>query len=206
MAFKTTAAALGLAGAAFAVGFGAAGTAVAQQAKGQPGWFKVCSEQAGSEICNVQFNRVAPNGRIISSVNLLRIKGKINREIFQIAVPSARFIPAGIKVRIDGGRENTIPYSICMPDRCLAETKLTDPLVRALKGGSTMTMVTTNFRNQKNPMEVTLKGFTKAHDGAPLKRDQLAQQQNKLKAELQKKAAATRAKLQEAQEKAKSGN
>ena len=179
--------------------------ASAQNAPVANKWYKVCSQQDQNEICSIQFTRVSPQGRPVNAINLLKVNGKVNREIFQIMVPSGRFIPAGIKMRIDGGRENTIPYSICLPDRCLAETKLTPALVSALKSGNNVSMVTTNFRNQQNPMEITLSGFTAAFDGPPLKRDELQNQQTQLKQELEKKAADARAKLLEAQEKAKAG-
>ena len=191
--------------ATLATGAAAVAPATAQQAPATKGWYKLCSKQAANEICNVQFNISGQSGRAVASVNLLQIKGKVNQEVFQIAVPSARFITAGIKMRIDGGRENTIPYSVCMPQRCLAETRLTPPLVNALKAGSKISLVTTNFQRQKNPLTVSLTGFTKAFTGAPLKRDDYARRQTELKKQLEKKAAATRKKLLEAQNKAKEG-
>ena len=194
---------LGL-GAAVALGT-MAFTAPASAQGAKQGWYKLCSKQAANEICNVQFNITGNNGRPVASVNLLRIKGKVNQEVFQIAVPSARFITAGIKMRIDNGRENTIPYSVCMPQRCLAETRLTPPLVSALKKGGKIKLVTTNFQRQKNPLEVTLSGFTKAFEGPALKRDEYASRKSQLQKELAAKAAETRKKLLEAQKKAKAG-
>ena len=182
----------------FAVGDAAS----AQQ--GQPkGWYKLCSKVDDNEICNVQYILSSQSGRLVAAVNVFQTKGKQNIERFQIVVPPARFIPAGIKLRIDGDRENTLPYWVCMPDRCMAETKLTEPLVKALKRGSTVKLVTTNFQRQQNPLEVSLKGFTAAFDGPPLKREENAARQQRMKEELQKKAAETRRKLQEAQEAAK---
>ena len=66
--------------------------------------------------------------------------------------------------------------------------------------------MTTNFQQQKNPLEVSLKGFTKVFTGPPLKRQENAARQAKLKEELEKKAAETRRRLQEAQDKAKATN
>ena len=84
--------------------FAAANTAVAQNA-GQPpqGWFKVCTKQEDNDICNVQNIRTANTGQLLTAVNLIQITGKVNRAIFQIAVPTGRVIPAGIGLQIDGG-------------------------------------------------------------------------------------------------------
>ena len=187
--------------------FGAAAPAAAQQSNEVPkGWYKLCSKVDKNEICSVQYNIAAQSGRMVAAVNVFQSKGKNNVERFQIVVPTARFIPAGIKMKIDSGRENTIPYFLCMPDRCMAETPLTPPLVRALKAGGKISLITTNFQQQQNPLEVSLKGFTKVFDGPPLKRQENAARQAKIKEELERKAAETRRRLQEAQDAAKAGN
>jgi len=180
-------------------------SAQAQQAS-QPKWGKICSKAGENDICNVQYTLVTRQGQMITSVNLLTSKGQVNRRIFQVAVPTGRAIPPGIKMKIDKGKENTLPYGICLPDRCIAEIPLTDGLVKALKGGGNISLTSTNFRAQKNPVNVTLKGFTAAFDGPPLKRSEVEDRQKKLAEELKKKADETRKKLKEAQEKAKSDN
>ena len=190
------------------IGAGAYGniTANAQTAAQQPPpskWFKVCSAQGENNICNVQFTITADTRQLITAVNLLSVTGKIKRKIFQIAVPSGRFIPAGITVSIDGKKANKLPYSICLPSRCLAEVPLSTGLLKALKKGGELTLTSTNFQNKKSPIKVTLSGFTAAFDGPPLKRTELQDRQNKLQQELQKKAEAARKKLEEAQKKAK---
>ncbi len=196
-----------VAGATFGIGVIAGGSASAQTAAPQQppskSWFKVCTQQGENNICNVQFQITADTRQLITAVNLLSVTGKVNRKIFQIAVPSGRFIPAGISVSIDGGKANKLPYSICLPSRCLAEVPLSDGLLKALKRGGELTLTSTNFQNKKSPIKVTLNGFTAAFDGPALKRTELQDRQKKLQEELQKKAEAARKKLEEAQKKAK---
>ena len=183
-------------------------TAAAPKPAAQPqaqarSWFKVCSKQGENNICNVQYSIAADNGQLVTAVNLLTVSGKIKRKIFQIAVPSGRFIPAGVSVSIDGGKANKLPYSICLPSRCLAEVPLSAGLIKALKKGGGLTLTSVNFQNKKSPIKVSLNGFTAAFDGPPLKRTELQSRQKKLQEELQKKAEAARKKLEEAQKKAK---
>ena len=180
-----------------------AAPAIAQSNATDPQWSKYCTKLNDSEVCNVQFTIVSGNGRLVTSVNLLESKGKTARKIFQVAVPSGRYIPPGVNLRIDNGKENAIPYNLCLPDRCLAEVQLSDSLVKALKGGGELTLTSTNFRAQKNPVKVTLKGFTAAFDGPPLKRSEVEGRQKQLEEELKKKAQATADKLKKAQEDAK---
>ena len=190
-----------------AAAMGVASVATAQQ-QGPPSrsWFKVCTKQAETDICNVQFNVAADTGQLITAVNLLTVKGKINRRIFQVAVPTGRFLPEGLSVRIDEGKVNKLPYTICLPNRCLAEVQLSDQLVSALKRGNKITLTSVNFQNKKNPIEVTLTGFTAAYDGPAIQRTDLEKRQKKLQEELQKKAEAARKKLEDAQNAAKESN
>ena len=185
-------------------GLASAPAAFAQQPT--PQWAKICSKAGESDICNVQYNVLTAQGQLITGVNLLTATGKIKRKIFQVAVPTGRYIPQGVKMVIDNGKANTLPYSICLPDRCIAEVALSDGLVKALKGGGNIQLTSVNFRSQQNPVKVTLSGFTAAYDGPAIKKSDLEDRQKKIAEELQKKAAETRKKLKEAQDKAKGDN
>ena len=194
-----------LPGLALVIGSLSYSTASAQQTAAQT-WVKICSKIGETDICNVKFDVITNTGQLVTGVNLLQSKGQTNRRIFQVAVPSGRYIPEGINVQIDNGNTNTLPYSLCLPDRCLAEIQLSEGLVNALKAGGELTLTSTNFRAVKNPVKVTLKGFTAAFDGPPLKRNEVEDRQKQLEAELQKKAKETADKLKAAQDAAKSGN
>ena len=43
-----------------------------------------------------------PFGRGQSGVSLIEVKGKVNRKVFQISVPSGRLLPPGITITVDG--------------------------------------------------------------------------------------------------------
>ena len=191
---------LSVAGCGFAV-LGAAATAEAQGLRSN-GWYKACSDQGNNKICNVQYQAVASTGQVVTSVNLATITGEVNRSVFQITVPTGRSIPPGIELQVDGKKASAVPYSFCTPRICAAEVKLDDTLVGILKAGGEMIVASTNFQGKKNPIKVTLKGFTAAYDGPPIKQDELQSRQQKLADELKKKAEDTQKKLQEAQESA----
>lgn len=176
------------------------------QALRSNGWYKACSDQGNNKICNVQFQAVASTGQVVTSVNLAEISGELNRRVFQITVPTGRSIPPGIELQVDGKKATAVPYSFCTPRVCAAEVKLDDSLVSILKAGGEMVVASTNFQGKKNPITVTLKGFTAAYDGPPIKREELEGRQQKLADELKKKAEETQKKLQEAQESATEGS
>jgi invasion protein IalB len=183
--------------------------ALAQNATagGRPaGWFKVCAKQEDDEICNVQYQAIAGTGQVITSINLIERKGKNPARLFQVTVPSGRMIPPGITLKVDDKQGAKIPYAYCFPQSCVAEVKLDDNLVKVLKGGGKLTVMSVNFQAKENPIDVTLEGFTAAFDGPPLKQDELKTRQEELQKQLQEKAAETRKKLQDAQDAAKEGS
>jgi invasion protein IalB len=193
--------------AAGAAGLLAAGfaPALAQQQIPQ-GWFKACSKQEEVDICNVQNITMAETGQMITGVSLIELKGKVNRKVFQVSVPTGRMVPPGIGLQIDGAKPQKIDYIICLPDRCIAEVPLTDELVNSFKKGTELTLTSVNFQNQPNPIKVSLQGFTGAYDGEPIKQADLEERQKALQEFVSKNNEDFAKKLKEEQEKAKAAN
>ena len=181
--------------------------ASAQQQQQIPqGWFKACTKQEDIDICNVQNIMTAQTGQLVTGVSLIELKGKINRKVFQVTVPSGRMVMPGIGLQIDGGKTQKLDYVICFPDRCIAEAQLSDQLVANFKKGSTLTLTSVNFQNQPNPIKVTLEGFTGAYDGPALQQSDIEDRQKKLQDFVAKNNEDFAKKLKEEQDKAKAGN
>src|SRR5690606_17412641 len=158
------------------------------------------------DICNVQNISLADTGNLLTAVSLIEVKGKINRRMFQVIVPTGRLVPPGIGMQIDGGQAQKIDYMMCLPDRCIAETPLTDQLVASFKRGSRVTFTSVNFQNQPNPIQISLQGFTGAFDGAPLQQADIEDRQRRLEEFVNRNTEDFAAKLREEQERAKQGN
>lgn len=180
--------------------------AAQQQPQIPQGWFKACSKQEDVDICNVQNIMVANSGQMLTGVSLIELKGKVNRKVFQVSVPSGRLVPPGIGLQIDGGKTQKLDYVICFPDRCVAEAQLTDQLVGSFKKGSELTLTSVNFQNQPNPVKMSLQGFTGAFDGEPMKQVDIEDRQKKLQDFVAKNNQDFVKKLKEEQDKAKAAN
>ena len=192
---------------AIAVAAGGILPAAAQQQQQQmpQGWFKACSKQEDIDVCNVQNIMVADTGQLLTGVSFIEVKGKVNRKVFQITVPTGRMVPPGIGMQIDGGQTQKIDYMICLPDRCIAEAPLNDQLVASFKRGSRMTLTSVNFQNQPNPIQITLQGFTDAYDGEPLQQADIEDRQRKIQDFVSRNTEDFAQKLKEEQERAKRG-
>ncbi|MBN9254656.1 MULTISPECIES: invasion associated locus B family protein [unclassified Mesorhizobium] len=192
------------AGVAGFLGVGVAAASAQQQIP--QGWFKACTKQEDVDICNVQNITTAGNGQLITGVSLIELKGKVNRKVFQVTVPSGRLIGAGIGLQIDTGKTQKLEYVVCFPDRCVAEVPLTDQLVGAFKKGQALTLTSINFQNQPNPIKVALQGFSGAYDGPPLQQSDLEDRQKKVQDFVAKNNQDFAKKLKEEQDKAKTAN
>ena len=198
--------ALGVAVAAIA-GSAASVPVYAQQAPQVPeGWFKVCTKQEDNDVCVVQNLLQAANGQLLTAVGLITVSGKVNRQVFQVSVPSARAIPPGVTMQIDGGKAQKIDYAVCMPDKCIAEVPLTEGIVANLKKGGEVVFTSVNFQRAPNPIKISLEGFTNAFDGDPIEQSKLEETQRQLQEKTLKEAEERRKKLEDAQKAAKQGN
>ncbi|WHO71489.1 invasion associated locus B family protein [Rhizobium sp. BT03] len=175
------------------------------QAAGAPrlGWYKTCSKQEDNDICVVQNLILANGGQLVTAVGLISVSGKINRKLLQVSVPTARLIPPGVIMQIDGGKGQKLDYAVCLPDKCTAEIPLTDAMIASLKKGSDVIFTSINFRRAPNPIKISLEGFTGAYDGEPVSESKLAESQRSLQEGMQKKAEEARKKLEDAQKAAK---
>ncbi|WP_112804308.1 invasion associated locus B family protein [Rhizobium sp. SYY.PMSO] len=167
------------------------------------GWYKTCTKQDDADICIVQNLIMANNGQLVTAVGLISVDGKVNRKILQISVPTARLIPPGITMQVDGGKGQKLDYAVCLPDKCTAEVPVTDAMVASLKKGTDVTFTSINFRRAPNPIKISLTGFGAAYDGPAISDSKLAESQKSLQDSMQKKAEEARKKLEDAQKAAK---
>ncbi|MFN3765208.1 MAG: invasion associated locus B family protein [Aliihoeflea sp.] len=181
------------------------GASAQQQPQLPQGWFKACSQQEETNICNVQNIMVSESGQLLTGVSLIQIEGSQARRVFQVTVPVGRLIPPGIGMQIDGGETQKLDYVICLPDRCIAEGQLTDNLVASFKRGSNLRLTSVNFQNQPNPIQVSLSGFTQAFDGAPLQQSDIEDRQRQLQDFVSRNTEDFNRRLREEQERAKQG-
>ena len=181
-------------------------SAAQQQPQIPQGWFKACAKQQDVDICNVQNIVAASTGQVVTGVSLLELKGKVNRKVFQVTVPTGRLVPPGIGLQIDGGKAQKLDYVLCFPDRCIAEAQLSDQLVASFKKGSELTLTSVNSQNQANPVKISLSGFTGAFDGPAMQQSDIEDRQKKLQEFVAKNNEDFAKKLKDEQDKAKAGN
>jgi len=137
------------------------------------GWYKVCSKVDDIDVCSVQNAIIDDTGQLVVAIALIAAKGNINRKSMQVTVPTGRFIPPGVVFQIDSGKEQQLPYAICMTDKCIAEVPFTDRTIRSMKNDGDLVVMSVSHVRQPNPIKMSLKGFSAAFNGSPVEPSEL---------------------------------
>ena len=130
-----------------------------QQQQIPQGWFKACTKQEDVDICNVQNIITAGTGQLVTGVSLIELKGKVNRKVFQVTVPTGRLVPPGIGLQIDGGKAAEARLRHLLPRPLHRRSAADRPAGRLVQEGSAITLTSVNFQNQPNPIKVALAGL-----------------------------------------------
>ncbi len=163
-------------------------------------WIKLCApDQAneGKEVCLVTQEVRTDTGEFLASVSVQETKTEEGKRLVRAAVPLGTLIQPGIRMQIDEGKQVAGKYVICLPNACYAEMEIDDSFIDSLKKGNNLVVLVINNQGKAVGIGLTLVGFTKSWDGAPVPMEELAQQRQKLQEELQKRAEEARKKMLE---------
>ncbi len=177
----------------------AAGTVVQVKAEpSQPDWTKVCGKDQAqnAEICYTTRDFVSDQGQPVLAVAVYDAKGPQSQKIVRFLMPLGLLLQPGVRFAVDQGQPTPGRYAICFPNGCFAEAPgLKDDIVNAMKKGTTLNVSVQNQAMREVTFAVPLAGFGKAFDGPPVDPKVLAEQQEKLQAELQKRSEEMRQRL-----------
>ncbi|KZL17548.1 Invasion associated locus B (IalB) protein [Pseudovibrio axinellae] len=191
----------GIIAAMAAVGF--AGASIAQNAQAEDAWVKVCNTDPKSkkEFCLITQELRTDTGQFLAQAVVREVTGE-SRKLLHLAVPPGMLIQPGLRVQVDGGKQDEAKYTICFPNACIAEMVIDENFIGNLKKGGKLIVTTLNQQGKARPFDLTLKGFTRIYDGEAIKPEELQAKQERLQSELQKRAEAARQKLIEQQRQA----
>lgn len=166
----------------------------------QKEWTKVCGkdQSANKEVCYTTRDFSAEAGKPpVLALAVYDIKGD-DTKIVRMLMPIGLMLRPGFRFVVDNGQTNEGSFEICFPNGCFAESKVKTGLVDSMKTGTTMNVSVRNQGNQEVVFAVPLEGFGKAYDGPAIDPKVLQEQQQKMQAELQKRAEEERKRLEAA--------
>ena len=166
----------------------------------QKEWTKVCGKDqaANKEVCYTTRDFSAEAGKPpVLALAVYDIRGD-DTKIVRMLMPIGLMLRPGFRFVVDDGPTYDGSYEICFPNGCFAESKVKTDLVDSMKTGTSMSVSVRNQGNAEVVFVVPLEGFGKAFDGPAIDPKLLQEQQQKLQAELQKRAEDQRKRLEAA--------
>lgn len=131
-------------------------------------WFVGCQDVTVDgntvEACEMQqILEETSSGKAFIRISVLYPR-ESDKPVMRIIAPIGVLLQAGLKMKIDDGKENTLPFAICIakPTACVVEVVMNNDLVTAMKRGVAGTFKLTFPRNQVVTAPFSLSGFTKS--------------------------------------------
>lgn len=127
-------------------------------------WLKVCDPLADGKKACMMRQVVLVNGVFIGSFLLRDDPSQESRLLGVGALPNGVLLPMGMLWQIDNDKPLRVPYILCDPQSCLAQTVVNETYVNKLKKGGTLKIIGKNKRNEDLTVEINLAGFTAVYD------------------------------------------
>ena len=156
----------------------------------QKDWTKICGKDptANKEVCYTTRDFSAEAGKPpVLALAVYDIKGD-DTKIIRMLMPIGLMLRPGFRFVVDNGQPTEGAYEICFPNGCFAEAKVKTATIDTMKKGTVMNVSVRNQGNAEVIFSVPMEGFGKAYDGPAIDPKVLQAQQQKLQAELQKRA------------------
>jgi len=119
------------------------------------------------------------------------------KKILRVTLTAPVILQYGSRIIVDSNEPATSPFFTCMANNCMADYEGTPDLIAKMKKGTTLNLQAINLNNSQIAFGVPLAEFGKTNEGPPIDPQKLKEQQEKLDAELQKKAEDLRKKMEQ---------
>jgi invasion protein IalB len=164
----------------------------------QTDWTKVCDKDpaSGKEVCYTTRDfSAAANQPPVLALAVYDVKGE-DVKIVRMLMPVGLLLRPGFRFAVDKGPTTDGSFEICFPNGCFAQATVKTATTDSMKKAQALNVSVRNKSNQQVDFAVPLAGFGKAFDGPAIDPKVLQEQQQKLQAELQKRAEDERKKLE----------
>lgn len=129
-------------------------------------WEKICFKPGGARmVCRTTIAGRFETGHIAVRIYIVEREGDSVARL-QLLLPVGLYVPAGVKLTVDGGTAYTIPFTWCLTNTCIAGNPAKPELLREMENGRSFTIevVDTNMLAVKT--SVPLDRFAAVRGGA----------------------------------------
>jgi invasion protein IalB len=144
-----------------------AGFAAGQEQSGKderpaPNWLVTCTNtgpKAALECSMSQSVVLKTTGARVLTVSVQKHTEK-NLPTMMVTLPHRLFLPAGVKMSIDGNERNPLPVQTCDASGCYASLQIDSELLKAMKRGLELKFVIKDLQKRDIDLTLTLIGFS----------------------------------------------
>ena len=128
----------------------------------------------------------ARTGQPIVSAAVRKVEGQ-EKQRFLVTIPLGMALPAGVHIKVDENEPMKFKYSFCHVGGCVAETILSEALMKQMRAGSKMIVAAIGISGKPVGFPVPLSGFAKAYDGKPIDSKKYAEARKVMMKEIRRK-------------------
>ena len=142
--------------------------AFAQEAGSPPptGWTTQCASTSRGprpDCSAAQQIVMSQTQQLVASITVT-VQGETLKPTILLRIPIGLFIPAGLKLDVDGAEVMSLELQTCDQTGCYASSLLSDALVNAFRRGETLGLVFQNLNRDTIRIPVPLAGFSAAFE------------------------------------------
>jgi invasion protein IalB len=123
-------------------------------------WDCTATERAAEPDCEMRQRAfVTETGQLLMLLTL-RVPGTTREPVMILQAPVSTYLPAGIRLDVDGGEGTTLEYQTCDGQGCYSATAVSAELLEALRGGSKLNLTIEDQQRRSLVIPLSLSGFT----------------------------------------------
>ena len=131
-----------------------------------PGWAARCGSTSRSAPleCAIEQTAVLQNtGQLVVLVNI-RVPNDTRTPVATVQIPLGLFLPAGMKMQVDDGKNVDLPIQTCEQRGCYANAPLAADMLAAMRTGKQLKISFQNLAKETIAIPLPLTDFAAAYD------------------------------------------
>jgi invasion protein IalB len=129
-------------------------------------WSTECSATAREAEPDCEMRQrafVTETGQLLMLLTI-RVPAATREPVMILQAPITTYLPAGIRLDIDGGAATTLEYQTCDDQGCYTATAVSAELLEALRRGSKLNLTIESQQRRSLVIPISLTGFTEVYE------------------------------------------
>jgi len=130
-------------------------------------WQKFCFKTPGTNmVCRTTISGSWDTGQTAVRADLIEREGE-GKARLQLFLPVGMYLQAGVKLRVDQGKQYTVPYGWCVTNTCIAGNAADPQLIREMEKGEKLVLEVVDSSVLSVSTSLPLNQFAAVRKGAP---------------------------------------